>query len=134
MTARGIRGATISEENTKERIVRATRELLEAMMKANGLRKDDIACAFFTTTKDLNAEFPAVAARQMGWTDVALLCGHEMDVPGALAKVVRIMLVANTEKKPEALAHVYLKEAAKLRPEMKKVRGAGSTSRTARRK
>ncbi len=134
MTARGIRGATISEENTKECIVRTTRELLETMMKANSLRKDDIACAFFTTTKDLNVEFPAVAARQMGWTDVALLCGHEMDVPGALAKVVRIMLVANTEKKPKELAHVYLKEAVKLRPEMKTAQGAGSKGRTAGRK
>lgn len=134
MTARGIRGATTSEENTKESILRNTRELLEAMMEANGLKKDAIACAFLTTTRDLNAEFPAVAARQMGWTDVALLCGHEMEVPGALAKVVRIMLVANTAKSQKAIKHVYLKEAIKLRPEMRSKAGAVSKSRTTRRK
>lgn len=119
MTSRGVRGATISEENTKDSILRNTRELLEKIMQANNFEKDDVACAFFTTTRDLNADFPAAAARQMGWTDVALLCGHEMDVPGSLQKAIRVMLVVNTNKKPKEIVHIYLKEAQKLRPEVK---------------
>jgi chorismate mutase len=134
MMARGIRGATTAEENTKESIIRNTRELLEEMMEANDLKKDDLACAFLTTTTDLNAEFPAVAARQMGWTDVALLCGHEMEVPGAMAKVVRVMLVANTEKSQREITHIYLKEAIRLRPEMKRPAAPKSARRAARSK
>ncbi len=117
MPSRGIRGATTAEANTRESILSNTRELLEAMIAANEIRGEDVACAFLTTTRDLNAEFPAVAARQLGWTEVALLCGHEMDVPGALASVVRVMLVVNTERAPDEIVHVYLKEAQSLRPD-----------------
>ena len=83
MTARGVRGATSIDENTAESIRANTQVLLTRMMEANGLERDAVACAFFTTTRDLNADFPAAGARELGWTDVPLLCGHEMDVPGA---------------------------------------------------
>jgi chorismate mutase len=117
MQSRGIRGATTAEANTRESILSNTQELLEVVMAANDLKKDDLVCAFLTTTRDLNAEFPAVAARQLGWTDVALMCGHEMDVPGALTGVIRVMLVVNTEQAPDKIVHVYLKEAKTLRPD-----------------
>ena len=117
MQSRGIRGATTAEANTKESILSNTRELLEAVVAANDLKQDDLVCAFLTTTRDLNAEFPAVAARQLGWTEVALMCGHEMDVPGALTGVIRVMLVVNTERTPDKIVHVYLKEAKTLRPD-----------------
>ncbi len=117
MRFRGIRGATTVEANEPEAIVRATTELLAEMMEANDLRVEDVASAFFTTTRDLNAEFPAVATRSMGWNDVALLCGHEMDVPGSLPMCLRILLHVNTEKEPHQLAHVYLRGAKVLRPD-----------------
>ncbi len=116
MAARGIRGATIAEANTKESIIACAKELLEALVRANGLRPEEIACAWFTTTRDLNAEFPAAGARELGWTATALLCGHEMDVPGALQRVIRVMLLVNSDKRQDEMKHVYLKEARSLRP------------------
>ena len=89
MLARGIRGAITAEANTKECILANVKELLLAIMRANEIGAGDIACAFFTTTRDLNAEFPAVGARELGWETVPLMCGHEMDVPGALRGVIR---------------------------------------------
>ena len=118
MTSRGIRGAITVEANTRAAIVESTEVLLTKMLEANELALDDIACAFFTTTRDLNAEFPAAAARKIGWGMVPLMCGHEMEVPGSLQSVVRVMLVANTEKRPDEITHIYLKEAQSLRPEM----------------
>lgn len=118
MMIRGVRGATTVESNSPEAIIDATKELLGAMIKANEIDKDDVASAFFTLTQDLNAEFPAVAARQMGWTDVALLCGHEMNKPGALPMCLRILLHVNTEKKPAEMKHVYLRGARVLRPDI----------------
>lgn len=118
MTSRGIRGAITVEANTRAAIVENTEVLLTKMLEANELALDDIACAFFTTTRDLNAEFPAVAARKIGWGMVPLMCGHEMEVPGSLQSVVRVMLLANTEKRPDEITHIYLKEAQSLRPEM----------------
>ena len=117
MRFRGIRGATTVETNDPEAILQATTELLAEMMQANGLEVEDVASAFFTTTRDLNAEFPAVAARGMGWEQVALLCGHEMDVPGSLPMCLRILLHVNTEKEPRQLVHVYLRGAKVLRPD-----------------
>ena len=118
MTSRGIRGAITVEANTRAAIVESTEVLLTKMLEANELALDDIACAFFTTTRDLNAEFPAAAARKIGWGMVPLMCGHEMEVPGSLQSVVRVMLLANTEKRPDEITHIYLKEAQSLRPEM----------------
>ena len=112
---RGIRGATTAEDNTREAILRATKELLERIVDDNGITPDDVAAAFFTATEDLNAEFPALAARQMGWRYVALLDGHEMKVPNALAQCIRVLLIVNTEKAPEELINVYLKGAENLR-------------------
>ena len=119
MRCRGIRGATTVEANESAAILEATTELLTEMLHANDLRVDDVASAFFTTTRDVNAEFPAVAARdRLGWGHVALLCGHEMDVPGSLAMCLRILLHVNTEKEPPELHHVYLRGARVLRPDL----------------
>ena len=112
---RGIRGATTSHANTKESILGATRELLGELISTNHIRSDDVAAAFFTTTEDLNAEFPAQAARQIGWNYVALLDGHEMKVPDATAKCIRVLILMNTDKGPDELNHVYLRGASNLR-------------------
>lgn len=127
MPVRGVRGATTVTRNSKDEIVEATKELLAAMIEANGLGAEDVASGWFTTTPDLNAEFPAVAARQMGWTFVPLMCGHEMSVPGSLPLCVRILLHWNTEKGIHDVRHVYLREATRLRPDL-----SSSTHSTAR--
>ena len=123
MLTRGVRGATTVKANTREAILEATAELLQAMAEANGLDAEDIASAFFTSSSDLNAEFPALAARQMGWTDVALLCGHEMQVPGSLLMCLRILLHVNTRKKASEIVHVYLHGARVLRPDFESPSG-----------
>ena len=112
---RGIRGATTTDSNTKEAILEATKELLENLIEANDIETDDIASAVFTTTPDLNAEFPAVAARQIGWEYVALMCGHEMTVPDALSQCIRVLILMNTDKPPQELHNVYLRGAVNLR-------------------
>jgi chorismate mutase len=118
MKTRGVRGATTVESNSPEAIIDATKELLAAMVKVNEIDQDDVASAFFTLTQDLNAEFPAVAARQIGWNDVALLCGHEMNKPGALPMCLRILLHVNTDKPAGEIKHVYLRGARVLRPDI----------------
>ena len=117
MTVRGIRGATVAAENTKEAILSATRELLLAVIAANDIQPDDVASAWFTTSPDLTADYPALAARALGWHDVALLCAHEMDVPHGLKKCVRILIHLNTDKPACAIKHIYLGQAASLRPD-----------------
>jgi chorismate mutase len=114
---RGIRGATTAEENTPEAILEATRELLLHMINLNGIVAEDVASAIFTTTPDLNAEFPAIAARELGWNDTALLCGHEMQVPGSLERCVRILVHWNTTRSAAEIVHVYIRGARNLRPE-----------------
>ena len=114
---RGIRGATTIENNTPEEILKGTRELLALMIRFNGIKPEDVSSAIFTTTVDLNAAFPALAARQLQWTDVALMCGHELDVPGSLRKCIRILVNWNTTKTSAEIRHVYIKGASKLRPE-----------------
>ena len=109
IACRGIRGATTADENTKEAILEATKELLAAIVEANGIDTQDIAATFFTTTQDLNAEFPAVGARQMGWVDVPLMCGHEMNVPDSQPMCIRVLALVNTEKSQQEMSHVYLK-------------------------
>lgn len=115
MLVRGVRGATTVEANTVEAILEATRELLDAMLKANDIDAEELASALFTTTPDLNAEFPALAARDLG---VALMCAHEMNKPGALPMCLRIMLHVNTEKAARDIKHVYLRGAKQLRPDI----------------
>jgi len=117
MPIRGIRGATVAEENTREAILDATRELLLALIAANDIQPEDVASAWFTTSPDLTAEYPALAARALGWYDVALLCGHEMDVPHGLPKCIRILIHLNTDRPAQAIKHTYLGEAASLRPD-----------------
>ena len=117
MPTRGIRGAITVEANSSDAILDAARELLSVMLKANEIDVDDVASAFFTTTPDLNAEFPALAAREMGWNNVALLCGHEMNVPGSLPMCLRVLLLVNTDKPARDIRHAYLREARVLRPE-----------------
>ncbi|MEE9199407.1 MAG: chorismate mutase [Dehalococcoidia bacterium] len=116
MWCRGIRGATTAEENTKEAILKATDELLRMMIESNDIEVDQVAAATFTTTQDLNAEYPAVAARRIGWNDTALICGHEMNVPDGLPRCIRILILINTEKSAKEIKHVYIKEAKNLRP------------------
>jgi monofunctional chorismate mutase len=117
IACRGIRGATTIEANTAEDIQEATTDLLEALIKLNSIEPADVVSAIFTTTPELTASFPALAARDMGWTEVPLLCAHEMNVPGALRGVVRILLHVNTTRTPAEIRHVYLGEARALRPE-----------------
>ena len=112
---RGIRGATTADSNTQEAIVRSTVELLQELIKANDIVVDDIVAAIFTTTTDLNAEFPAVAARRIGWKHVALLCSHEMNVPDAQSHCIRVLILVNTDKPAKEITNLYLKEAANLR-------------------
>jgi chorismate mutase len=114
---RGIRGATTADANTPEAILDATRELLLSMIDANDLNSEDVGSAIFTTTPDLNAEFPALAARALGWHDVALICGHEMAVPGALSRCIRILIHWNTPKSQAEIKHIYIKGAQNLRPD-----------------
>ena len=112
----GLRGATTADANTKEAVVGATEELLREMVASNQLAENDVAAVFFTTTSDLNAEFPAVAARvRLGWEHTALMNMHEMDVPDAAMSVVRVLLLVNTDKSKDELVHVYLKGAQQLR-------------------
>lgn len=118
MLVRGVRGATTVEANSVEAILEATRELLAAMLKANETDVEYVASAFFTTTVDLNAEFPAVAARDLGWTNVALMCGHEMNKPGGLPMCLRILLHVNTDKPARDIKHIYLRGARVLRPDI----------------
>ena len=117
MQCRGVRGATTVENNDREEILTATRQLLALMIHRNGIEKKDIASAIFTTTRDLDAEFPALAARQLGWLDVPLLCGHEMTVPGGLANCIRVLIHWNTDKSQPEIRHVYVREAETLRPD-----------------
>ncbi len=117
MMCRGIRGATTVESNSRQEILVATRQLLALMIRQNNVEKTDVGSAILTTTTDLNAEFPALAARQLGWHDVALMCFHELDVPGSLRLCIRILLHWNTDKAADEIVHVYVKGAKKLRPD-----------------
>lgn len=117
LVCRGIRGATTAAANTAEDILEATDEMMRALIKLNELDPDDVVSAIFTTTVDLTATFPALAAREIGWLQVPLMCSHEMNVPGALQKCVRVLLHVNTTKSPQEIKHVYLKGAIQLRPE-----------------
>ncbi len=117
MPIRGIRGATVATANTREAILEATRELLAAIIEANHLQQEDVASMLFTVTPDLDAEFPALAARQMGWLDAALMCAQEIPVPNRLGRAIRVLIHWNTERRPDEVAHVYLREAVHLRPD-----------------
>ena len=112
---RGIRGATTAESNTREDVLAAATELMERLVEANSIDADDVAAAFFTTTPDLNAEFPAAAARLMGWTYVALMGASEINVPDAPPLCIRVLILINTDKPPQQLKNIYLRGATNLR-------------------
>jgi chorismate mutase len=121
MACRGVRGATTVENDTREEILAATRQLLALMIRINGIEAADVGSVIFSTTVDLNAEFPALAARQLGWVDTALLCTHELDVPGSLRKCIRVLVHWNTEKPASELHHVYIRDAVRLRPDLSRL-------------
>ena len=124
MQCRGIRGAITVEHNRVEEILEATRTLLQAIVEKNGVLVDNIAkdlvSVIFTTTKDLDVVYPAVAAREMGWTNVPLLCMQEMDVDGSLGRCIRVLIHWNTELEQSEMQHIYLEGARLLRPDLVK--------------
>ncbi len=116
---RGIRGATTVEANTRVDIIEATEELLAEMIARNDIESSEVASVWFTTTPDLNAEFPAVAARlTFKWSHAALMCGHEMQVPGSLPSCLRILVHVNTPLRQNQVQHVYLRGARVLRTDL----------------
>ena len=118
MPVRGIRGAIDVARNGKEEILAKTGRLLRAMVRANRVKEEDVAAAIFSLTPDLDAEFPAIAARRMGWRDVPLMCASELDVPRGMKKVVRILLLVNSDLPPKKIRHQYLGKTPALRPDL----------------
>ena len=119
MAVRGLRGATTVEQNVAAEILQATRELLQELLSANGIASyEDVVSAIFTTTTDLNAVFPAEAARGIGMSQVPLLCASEIAVSGAMPRCIRILLHVNTDQPQSSMKHVYLRDAKRLRPDM----------------
>jgi chorismate mutase len=112
-----LRGATTVERNDADAILAATAELIGALIERNELRTDDIVSCIFTATGDLNAEYPAVAARELGFERVPLLCARELDVPGALRRVIRVLIHYYAPDEHVA-RHVYLHEARGLRADL----------------
>jgi chorismate mutase len=114
---RGLRGATTATANTSEAILEATEELLRALQQANGFAPEDVESAIFTSSPDLTGDYPARAARRLGWTDVPLLGTAEVAVPSGLTRCIRVLLHFYTSKPQRALKHMYLRDAARLRPD-----------------
>ncbi|MEZ6060755.1 MAG: chorismate mutase [Planctomycetaceae bacterium] len=119
MAVRGIRGATCVDADEPGLIREATRELIEAILHRNEITDfDDVISAVFTTTDDLHSLFPAEAARLIGMNTVPLLCAREIPVPGSMPLCIRVLLHVNSKRTPREIEHVYLRSAAKLRPDM----------------
>ena len=119
MRTRGIRGAITISADTKENVLSATHELLDAILVANPeLRSNDIASALFTTTEDVSSAYPALAARQIGWDAVPMLCAREIPVPGSLPMCIRVLIHWNTDKEQKEIKHIYLRGAKVLRPDL----------------
>ena len=114
---RGLRGATTAAANTSEAILEATEELLSALQQSNGFAPEDVESAIFTSSPDLTGEYPARAARRLGWTDVPLLGTAEVAVPSGLPRCIRVLLHFYTTKSQRSLKHIYLRDAARLRPD-----------------
>jgi chorismate mutase len=127
MPVRGIRGATTAALNSSEAIVEATTELLAELARLNELDRAEICFAYFTTSLDLDAEFPALAARRMGWTKVPLLCGNDMVVPGpnprSVPMCIRILLLYNTDKAQSKMKSAYLRGAQAIRADLDRTAG-----------
>jgi len=126
MPVRGIRGATTATANTAEAIMDATAELLRELTQVNDVDVQEVAAAFFTTTPDLDAEFPAHAARRLGWLGVPMLCGHDMQVqqpnPRGVAYCIRVLLMYNTPRPQSAMRFVYLRGAEAIKADLDYVR------------
>ena len=118
---RGVRGATTVDTDDRDEILKATTQLLALMIRRNEIESADVASAMFTVTKDLQSEFPALAARQLGWLEVPLLCGYEVSVEGSLPRCIRILLHWNTDRSQTDIRHVYIQDAVKLRPDLTQV-------------
>lgn len=118
MAVRGLRGAIQVDEDERQALLDATCELVTEVLKRNAVRSEDVISIVFTTTPDLRSEFPAYAARQLGLADVPLLCASEIDVPGALPHVVRLLAHVETDRRRDELRHVYLRGAAALRTDL----------------
>jgi chorismate mutase len=118
MMFRGVRGATTAEEDTVEAILSATKELLQQMIEVNGIEEEFVASAIFTTTPDLTAAYPAAAARQIGWTRIALMGAQEMDVPDGIKRCIRILIHWNTTKNLDEIRHIYMRGTERLRPDL----------------
>ncbi|TGE34311.1 chorismate mutase [Desulfosporosinus sp. Sb-LF] len=115
---RGIRGATTVDRNDAKEIREATQELLRSIMSENLLCTDDLVSAIFTVTPDLNADFPASSAREIGWQLVPLLCSTEIPVPGALPHCIRVLLHVNTARNQTEIRHMFLRDAVILRKDL----------------
>ena len=126
MPVRGIRGATTVESDSAKEIEESTTELLRQLIDANRIDPSDIAGAWFTTTRDLAAEFPAVAARKLGWTEVPLLCGHEMSVvesnPRSIDHCIRVMILLNTDRPAVDMKFIYLRRAAEIKADLDRLK------------
>jgi len=118
MAIRGIRGATTVPADEPDLILEATRELLEAILRANkNMKPEEVGSALFTVTDDLASTFPAQAARQMGWSLVPMMCAREIPVPGSLPHAIRVLVHWNTDVPQNEVTHVYLRDAVKMRPD-----------------
>ena len=118
MPARGLRGAITVKKNDREAIIFATEMLLEKMISVNKVKVDDVASVIFSVTGDLTKEFPAVAAREMGWLYTPLMCTNEIPVDGSLKHCIRVMMIINSDKAQKDIKHVYLDDAKNLRPDL----------------
>ena len=123
VTVRAIRGAIQVDANDRDAILEGTAELIAAVMSRNDLTTDDVISVLFTTTPDLTAEFPALAARKIGFHDVPLMCAAEIAVPGAIPRVVRLMAHIETDRPRSAIQHVYLRGATALRLDIAQLGG-----------
>ena len=117
MMVRGVRGAISVSKDDSDEILDATRRLLMTIIHQNEINSEDIASVWFTTTPDLVSVFPAIAARQIGWTDVPLMCSHEMAIVGSMPLVVRVLIHWCTTKTQKEINHIYLGETVRLRPD-----------------
>ena len=118
MPVRAIRGAVQLDADERDHLLASVDELIRAILEQNELDTDDLISMLFTATPDLHSEFPALAARQLGIGDVPLLCTQELDVDGAMPRVIRVMVHAETERTKSELRHVYLRGAAALRRDL----------------
>lgn len=126
MPVRGIRGATTASANTEQAITEATDELLRELVQVNDLDVPEICFAYFTTTHDLTAEYPAYAARRLGWLDVPLLCSHDMEVtlpnPRGVRMCIRVLLLYNTPRPQSAMRFSYLRGAGAIQADLDSLR------------